>query len=81
MASDRADPALSPAVQVISFVIAGKTWKLGDSWRWGRAKKRKWWQLFGRIWAEGLATIIVAENQAAGAAKRPAVQGNLRHFN
>ena len=28
MASDRADPALSPAV--ISFVIAGKTWKLGD---------------------------------------------------
>jgi hypothetical protein len=28
MASERADPALSPAV--ISFVIAGKTWKLGD---------------------------------------------------
>ena len=28
MASERADPALSPAA--ISFVTAGKTWKLGD---------------------------------------------------
>jgi hypothetical protein len=28
MASESADPALSPAV--IRFVIAGKTWKLGD---------------------------------------------------
>jgi hypothetical protein len=28
MASESADPLLSP--DVISFVIAGKTWKLGD---------------------------------------------------
>ncbi len=48
MASDRADPALSPAV--ISFVIAGRTWKLGDpihSTGVGAVEKRKMVQNFG----------------------------------
>jgi hypothetical protein len=48
MASDSADQALSPAV--ISFVICGKTWRLGDpihSTGFGAVEKKKMVQTFG----------------------------------
>ncbi len=70
MASESADPALSPAA--LSFVISGKTWKLGDaiySIGVGAIKKKKWSQLLDPImppqgqkessWAKGLGTNIV----------------------
>ncbi len=56
MASDRADPALSPAV--ISFVIAGRTWKLGDpihSTGVGAVKKTKMVATFGAEFATAMA--------------------------
>ena len=48
MASDSADQALSP--DVISFVICGKTWRLGDpihSTGFGAVEKKKMVQTFG----------------------------------
>ena len=52
MASGSADDALSPPA--ISFVICGKTWKLGDPIHstgiWGHGKK-KWVQTFGVAFA------------------------------
>ena len=67
MASESADSALSPAVS--SFVIAGKTWRLGDaihSTGVGAIEKKKWWALLEMLmppqgskeslWAEGPAT-------------------------
>jgi hypothetical protein len=56
MASDRADPALSPAV--ISFVIAEKIWKLGDpihSTGLGPCKKKKMGATFGAEFATAMA--------------------------
>jgi len=52
MASDSADQALSPAA--ISFVICGKTWRLGDpihSTGIGAIKKIKMAQSFGEHFA------------------------------
>ena len=46
MASGSADQALSP--EAISFVVAGKTWKVGDeihSTGVGAIEKRKWFKL------------------------------------
>ncbi len=71
MASESADPALYPAV--ISFVIAEKTWKLGDpihSTGAGAVKNKiKWSKLLDQnlpqqglkesSWAEGLGTNIL----------------------
>jgi hypothetical protein len=51
-ASGSADPALSPAV--VSFVIAGKTWKLGNtiySTGVGAVKKKKMVETFGADFA------------------------------
>jgi hypothetical protein len=48
MASESSDPALSPAV--VSFVIAGKTWKIGDtiySTGAGAVEKKKMVENFG----------------------------------
>jgi hypothetical protein len=55
MASESADPALSPAVN--SFVIAGKTWKLGDpihSIGVGAVKKKKMVKTFGAEFATAM---------------------------
>ena len=52
MASDSADQALSPAA--ISFVICGKTWRLGDpihSTGFGAVEKKKMVQTFGAAFA------------------------------
>ncbi len=52
MASESADSELSPAV--ISFVIAGKTWKLVDpihSSGVGAVKKKKMVETFGAVFA------------------------------
>jgi hypothetical protein len=52
MASESADPALSP--DVISFVIADKTWKLVDpihSTGVGAVKKKKMVETFGAPFA------------------------------
>ena len=52
MASESADPALSP--DVISFVIAGKIWKLVDpihSTGLGAVKKKKMVETFGAAFA------------------------------
>lgn len=69
MASGSADQALSP--EAISFVVAGKTWKVGDeihSTGVGAIEKKKWWALLEMLmppqgskeslWAEGPATNI-----------------------
>ena len=69
MASESADSALSPAAS--SFVIAGKTWRLGNaihSTGVGAVEKKKWWALLEMLmppqgskeslWAEGPATNI-----------------------
>ena len=70
MASESADSALSRAAS--SFVIAGKTWRLGDaihSTGVGAIEKKKWWTLLEMhsplqepkesLWAEGLLINIV----------------------
>ena len=70
MASESADPALSPAT--LSFIISGKTWKLGDaiySIGVGAIKKKEMVALLDLIlpqqgqkessWAKGLGTNIV----------------------
>ncbi len=56
MASEIADPALSP--DVISFVIAEKTWKLVDpihSTGVGAVKKKKMVETFGAVFATEMA--------------------------
>ncbi len=55
MASESADPALSP--DVISFVIAEKTWKLVDSIHStdvGAVKKKKMVKTFGAVFATAM---------------------------
>ncbi len=55
MASESSDPALSPAV--ISFVIAGKTWKLGDtihSTGVGAVEKKKMVETFEAVFATAM---------------------------
>jgi hypothetical protein len=56
MASESADPALSPAVN--SFAIAEKTWKLGDpihSTGVGAVKKKKMVETFGAEFSTAMA--------------------------
>jgi len=55
MASESADPALSP--DVISFVIAGKTWQLVDpihSTGVGAVKKKKMVETFEAVFATAM---------------------------
>ena len=69
MVSESADPALSPGAS--SFVIAGKTWRLGDAIHSTGVEtvKKKWSKLLEMLsplqgskessWAEGLVLNIV----------------------